>query len=262
MQRGTWWDWKPAKIALEILFEEGHLMIDRRVNFQRYYDLAERVLPASAEPPRLTVADWHRWATLESILRLGVATLPQIADYYRQPRPALQPVIEELLAAGQIVPAAVEGWQAPAYVAAADLPLLAELEDGGQPATVTALLSPFDNLIWDRRRVRDLFHFDFRLEVYAPLATRGRQWGYYVLPILRHGRLIGRLDPKADRRARTLLIHALYLEPDEFVNDELVADLAEALRAFAAFHECPTIRIARTEPAVLGEPLLRQLEQP
>ena len=258
---GTWWDWKPAKIALEILFEEGHLMIDRRVNFQRYYDLAEKVLPLSTEPPKWSVDDWCRWATLQSIERLGVGTARQIADYYRQAKTAVKSALEELAAAGAVVPAEVEGWKERAYLSAKDLPLVQEISAGGHEPAVTAFLSPFDNLIWDRQRVHDLFNFDYRIEVYTSLANKGRKYGYYVLPILRHGRLIGRLDPKADRKSKTLIVHAVYLEPGEPLTGDLVADVGQALREFATFHNCDEVRIERSEPAELKELLISQPAQ-
>ena len=226
---GTWWDWKPAKIALEILFEEGYLMIDRRVNFHRHYDLAERVLPASAEEPSLTMDDWRRWACLQGVRCLGVATIRQIADYYRQSKGPVKPAVEGLAAEGALAQVEVEGWKEPAYIAVADLPLVEAIDAGRHQPALTAFLSPFDNLIWDRQRAHDLFNFDYRIEVYTPLATKQRKYGYYVMPILRNGRLIGRLDPKADRKSKTLIVHAVYLEPGEEVSDGLVSDVGGAL---------------------------------
>jgi uncharacterized protein YcaQ len=212
-RRGTWWDWKPAKVALDILFDDGYLMIDRRVNFQRYYNLAGRVFPAAVEPPALSVDDYRRWATLQSVERLGAATVAHIADYYRQARSRLGPVVDELVAEGTLVPVEVQGWEKTAYLAAADLPLVDEIESGRHRPALTTFLSPFDNLIWDRGRAQDLFNFHYRIEVYTSVANKGRKYGYYVMPILRNGRLIGRIDPKADRQSRTLIVHAAYLEP-------------------------------------------------
>ena len=253
-ERGSWWDWKPAKTALEVLFERGYLMVDRRESFQRYYDLAERVLPASAGSPSRTVDDWRRWAALRSVACLGVATAAQVSDYYRQQKAAARAALEALVAEKAVVPVAVEGWRDTAYLVPADLALVEEIEAGAHQPMLTAFLSPFDNLIWERRRVRDLFGFDYRIEMYTPAARR--QHGYYVLPILHRGRLVGRLDPKADRQSRSLVVRAVYLEPGEVIADDLVAGVAEALREFMAFHGCERLAIERSEPAALGVLLL------
>ena len=119
---------------------------------------------------------------------------------------------------------------------------------------MTTFLSPFDNLIWDRTRTSDLFGFDYRSEMYTPPAQR--QYGYYVLPILHRGRLVGRLDPKADRKAKLLMIRAIYLEPGQAITDELVAGLAGALREFMAFHGSERLVVERSEPEALAALLL------
>jgi uncharacterized protein YcaQ len=255
-KRGTWWDWKPAKAALEVLFSQGYLMVDRRVNFQRYYDLAERVLPASAEPPSRTVDDWRRWAALRSVSCLGVATASQVSDYYRQKKPAARATLKALAAEGTVVPATVEGWKEPAYLHPADRPLVEEIAAGMHQPTLTVFLSPFDNLTWNRQRLRDLFDFDYRIEMYTPAAQR--QYGYYVMPILHRGRFVGRLDPKADRRAGSLIVRAIYLEPSEALADDLVAGIAGALREFMAFHDSQALVIERAEPAALRTALLER----
>jgi uncharacterized protein YcaQ len=253
-ERGTWWDWKPAKTALELLFAQGHLMVDRRESFQRYYDLAERVLPASASPPVRTMDEYRRWATLQGVGILGVATAAQVSDYYRLKKPSTRAMLKSLAAEGAVVPVEVEGWKEPAYLDPVDLPLVEEIEAGAHTPTVTTLLSPFDNLIWDRDRTSDLFGFYYRSEMYTPAAKR--QYGYYVLPILHRGRLVGRLDPKADRKAKTMRVRAIYLEPGQAITDELVADVAGALREFATFHGSERFVVERSEPEELGD-LLR-----
>ena len=257
-QRGTWWDWKPAKTALEVLFHGGYLMVDRRENFQRYYDLAERVLPASADPPRHTLDDYHRWATLRAVSCMGIATAPQVSDYYRQRKPATRARVKALAAEGALVPVEVEGWTETAYLHAADLPLVGEIEAGAHQPMLTTFLSPFDNLTWDRQRLLDLFGFDYRIEMHTPAAQR--QYGYYVLPILHRGRLVGRLDPKADRKAGALIVRAIYLEPDQAITDELIAGVAGALHEFMTFHDSQSLQIDRSEPPALQSPLLRRTE--
>lgn len=233
-ERKGWWDWKPAKDALEYLFDVGHLMIDRRENFQRFYDLAERVLPESAEPPAATVEEYERWATEQGVWHLGVATAPQASDYYRIKITPARRAVRALANEGALLPVEVEGWKEPAYLCPEDLPLVREIEAGEHRPEVTTLLSPFDNLIWDRARVEDLFGFQYRIEIYTPAGRR--RYGYYVMPILHRGRLVGRLDPKADRQSNRLIVRGLYLEPGEKPGDDLVEGLAGALGEFAAFH--------------------------
>ncbi len=254
-ERGTWWDWKPAKTALELLFAQGYLMVDRRESFQRYYDLAERVLPAASGLPPRTMADYRRWATLRGVNTLGVATAAHASDYYRLNKPATRARLKALAAEGAVLPVEVEGWKETAYLDPADLTLVEEMEAGAHRSSVTALLSPFDNLIWDRERVSDLFGFDYSAEMYVPAAKR--EYGYYVLPILHRGRLVGRLDPKADRKANVMRVRAIFLEPDQSITDELVADLAGGLREFAAFHGSERVLIERSEPEELGALLVR-----
>ena len=257
-QRGTWWDWKPAKTALEVLFAQGYLMVDRRVNFQRHYDLAERVLPETADPPSFTLEDWHRWAVIQALCCLGVATAGHVSDYYRLKKPATRSTIAGLAQEGVVVPVRVEGWKDTAYLDPADLPLVAEIQAGAYPSTLTTFLSPFDNLIWDRERVRELFGFDYRAEMYQPAAKR--KYGYFVLPILHNGRLVGRMDPKADRKTRTMLVRAIYLEPGEALADDLLAGIARALREFMAFHGSEALVVERSEPEALQGELLARLQ--
>lgn len=254
--RGTWWDWKPAKVALEVLFDWGFIAVDRRVNFQRYYDLAERVLPPEALQPLagLSLDDWRAWATLRSVAHLGVATAGQASDYYRQKKPVVRSTLQVLLEQGTLLPVKVEGWKETAYLDPADLPLLKDIEAGGYQPELTTFLTPFDNLIWDRQRVLDLFGFDYHIEMYTPAASR--RYGYYVMPILHRGRLVGRLDPKADRASKTLLVRAVYLEPGVALTDELVTGVAAALCEFATFHGSERIVVERAEPEVLLPGLL------
>jgi uncharacterized protein YcaQ len=253
-QRGTWWDWKPAKHALAVLYNNGHLMVDRRVNFQIYYDLPERVLPASTQPPEKTMDDYRRWATLRGLSRLGVATASQVSDYYRLRTPVTREILETLEIEDAVVPVEVEGWSNQAYLDLADMPLVEEIAQGKHQPTLTTFLSPFDNLTWNRERLADLFGFDYRIELYTPKPQR--KYGYYVLPILHQGRFVGRLDPKTDRKAKTLIVHAIYLEPGVEVTDDLLTGLVDALREFMVFHGSEKLTIGRSEPRALKEALL------
>lgn len=248
-RRGSWWDHKPAKHALNALFDRGYLMVHHRENFHIRYDLAERVLPAAAQEPSRTLDDYKRWATLRGLHHLGVGTAKHICDYYRIKLTDARTILKRLVDAGEVEQIAVEGWAEPVYLDPAIRPLLNQIARGKHAPTLTTFLSPFDNLIWDRNRNEQLFDFHYRIEIYTPAPKR--KYGYYVMPILHKGRVVGRIDPKADRASSTLRIRGTFLEEGERVTDELVDGIAGALREFAAFHKCENIVIEASEPAEL-----------
>jgi uncharacterized protein YcaQ len=204
------------------------------------------------------MADYDRWATLRSVDRLGVATAIQVSDYYRQRIPATRTRLETLAAEEAVVPVEVEGWKEQAYVLPDNVPLLEEIAQGQHQPTLTTFLSPFDNLTWYRDRLSDLFDFDYRIELYTPKLQR--KYGYYVLPILHKGRFVGRLDPKTDRKNKTFIVHAIYLEPGVKITDELVAGIADAMREFMAFHKSEKLTLGCSEPEALREALLDRMD--
>ena len=243
---GGWFDWKPAKTALDYLWFTGELMIERRVKFQRRYELRERLLPDWDDAELPSEADNRRRLAGLGLGCMGIATVKQLSDYFRQPVKGLAASVDELVEAGSARRVTVEGWKEPAFV---DHAALAAFGRGLPPAEHTTFLSPFDNLTWDRRRTVALFGFDYRLEIYVPEPKR--LWGYYTLPILWRGELVGRLDAKAERRDGVFRVRALYLEPG-VPPDAVASDIGRALHEIAAWHGTPEVVLERCEPAGLA----------
>ena len=251
---GTWWDWKPEKLALEHLFYAGELMIARRDrNFQRVYDLQERVLPGWNDEHTPTPEAVRRGFVLKSVLALGVALARWVPDYFRLPKQGIAPLLRELEREGILVPARIEGLDGPAYVHRDGLPLIESVLMGAARTDRTTLLSPFDPLVWDRARALELWGFHYRIETYTPAARR--RYGYFSLPVLHAGQLVGRLDAKAHRKQGLFEVRALHLEPGAPAGGELLAALAATLRDCAAWHGTPEIRVLASDPPALAEQL-------
>ncbi len=243
---GGWWNWKDEKNALEALLLTGEVMIARRQNFQRVYDLRERILPGWDDAATPSNQEMRRMLTLRAARSLGIAFPAWIAEYFRQPKKSMPRQLEALASEGLLRQVEVEGFEGPAYIHPEHIGLLEEVSSGNREPTLTTLLSPFDPLVSDRLRARALFDFDYTIECYTPAAKR--RYGYFTLPILQRGRLIGRLDPKAHRQQGVFEIKALHLEPGVPVNKELIADLAVALRRLAAWHGTPNLVVRQSNP--------------
>jgi uncharacterized protein len=249
----TWYGGKPARQALDHLWSSGDIMVHRRESgFQRVYDVTERVIPEAHLNGRPSLDERRRYFTTVSLRALGVATARWVADYFRDwARPyssakQAQEGLQELEAEGLALPVSVDGMSDPVWLDPALLPRLTELRAGrGKPA-LTTFLSPFDNLIWYRGRMADLWNFHYRIEVYTPAPKR--TYGYYTMPILHRGRLVGRLDPSLDRKARLLTIRKLFLEPSEKPTPTLAAAIAAALWDFAGFLNADEVLLLATDP--------------
>jgi uncharacterized protein len=231
---GQMWNWHDGKSALEYLFFAGEVTAARRVNFERLYDLAERVIPTQVlAAPTPSEADAQRELVALAARSLGVATEPDLGDYFRLPRAASKARVAELVASGQLLPVTVEGWAAPAYL----------WPEARRPRRVAAraLLSPFDSLIWYRERTERVFGFRYRSEIYTPAPKR--IYGYYVLPFLLGDSLVGRVDLKSDRQAGVLRVQSAFAEPG--VDHRYVAaELAHELRAVADWLELDDVVVA------------------
>lgn len=231
---GAWWGWSQGKQILEWLFWTGQVTTARRRNFERLYDLPERVLPAHihefAAPAR---PEAQRALMRLAASALGVATLRDLRDYFRLPSEDARQRLAELVEEGALAPVRVAGWRQTAYLCA----------DAPQPQRIaaSALLSPFDSLIWDRQRTQRLFDFRFRLEIYTP--AHKREHGYYVLPFLLGERLVGRVDLKSDRKRHRLQVRGGGVEEGMSARDA-VEPLAVQLTQMAQWLGLESVEIA------------------
>jgi uncharacterized protein YcaQ len=256
-KRGSWWDWKPAKRALEYLYAFGELMIANRVNFQRVYDLAERVRPAWVDTTEPTPEERDRHWVEQAVRTFGACEVAQAGDNAWMKRARSRPHVTALLAKGILVPIEAQladGKTREVLVHRDNLPLLEQAATGEIGARRTTFLSPFDSLFWPQRRDVRFWGFRQALEAYKPAAQR--QWGYFCLPILHRNRLVGRFDPKVERAHGTMRLKALYLEPGVALEEELVHDVAVAMRDFLAFHGARDLVVERSEPEEFGTRLL------
>jgi uncharacterized protein YcaQ len=186
----------------------------------------------------------RRAFVLRSVKALGLAKAAWIPDYHRTRPPHLDP--HGLADAGLLLRARVEGWREPVFVHPDHAPLLERAAAGVLVPTLSSLLSPFDPIVWDRRRALELFGFDYRLECYTP--AEKRRYGYFTLPILRRGILAGRIDAKAHRRSGVFELKSVALEPGVRLSARLAEDIAAAAVRCARWHGCPQVTVTRTDP--------------
>jgi len=234
-RKSSWWGWNRTKAALEFHFWTGALSVAGRRGFERIYDLSERVLPGEILAlPTPSEADAIRELVLRAGRALGVATEVDIRDYFRLPVAETRRAISELVEEGRLATATVEGWRQPAFL----YPACARPRRNG----ATALVSPFDPLIWHRPRSERLFGLHYRIEIYVPAAKR--QHGYYVLPFLHAGRFRARVDLKSERATGLLTVKAAHLEPGAD-DDSTAAALAVELRTLAQWLDLEEVQVAK-----------------
>ncbi len=228
---GPWWGHGKGKIALDWLFSKGRIAAYRNGHFGRLYDLPERVIPGQhLTAPKVERLEAYRQLLLLSARHHGIGTAADLADYYRLHKPTARKVLAELATAGKLEEVTVAGWAQAAYLhPEARLP---------RRATGTALLSPFDSLVWERDRTERIFDFFYRIEIYVP--EPDRVYGYYVLPFMLDGELVARVDLKADRRGGKLSIPAAHVESGR-EETRVAAALAEELRAMGAWLGLPEV---------------------
>ncbi|HEV7647054.1 MAG TPA: crosslink repair DNA glycosylase YcaQ family protein [Actinophytocola sp.] len=224
---GGWWNRSSVKHACEYLFAVGELTTGARRGFQRLYDLPERVLPPEAHAIEMSTEDAIRELTRRAATAHGIATEPDLRDYYRiRPPEWSKQAVAELVESGELEQVSVRGWAQPAY----------HHVDARQPRRVhgRALLCPFDPLIWERARTERIFGFHYRIEIYVPEPKR--VFGYYVFPFLLDGELVARVDLKTDRQSGTLRVRGAFAEPTAHA-PRVAAELAAELQVMADWLE-------------------------
>lgn len=246
-QKSTWENPKEELIALDHLLLVGQLMVRKRHNFQRVYDLRERIYPSADKLPTLSLEEAQDQLVLYTIDAFGVAKAEWISHYFRIKKALASAALKRLEKRDLVARVKVEGWAKPGYVHPERLKQVEAAAKGDIPHSKTTLLSPFDPMVWDRQRALELFEFDFPIEFYFP--ANKRKYGYYSLPILYNNRLVGRLDPKVHRKEGIFEVKALHLEAGVVVDDALVTAIQETLKACAAWHEAPNVIIRDTTEA-------------
>ena len=253
-KRGPWWDWKPAKAALEVLFWRGDLMITERRNFQRVYDLTERVLPENINTTMPTEQEEKEFFVHRALNALGVATMGDINRFIGISG-KLNAFLSDMRERGDVTEVEIAGLKQPYYVLSKDMTKI--IHGTRQNDNLVRLLSPFDNSIILRDRTETLFDFKYSLECYVPKPKR--KYGYFSLPILWRGQLVGRIDPKADRERRVLLIQNLHIEKNVDDQKVFLNALASAMNDFAMFNKCERIEMKAKIPAAIKRRLSSRL---
>ena len=242
VESGPWWNWKPAKSALELLCDTGVLMVTKRRNFQRIFDLTERVLPPDVDTTPPTEKELQRFIVRFALNTGGVLRANEVQWSRRKADLA---TLQAMVDTGEVTAFEVEGLNGEPCYALTDVFEAVVQSPNGEPHL--HILSPFDNLIIDRRWLKAFFGgFDYTIECYVPEAKR--KYGYFVLPILWGDRFVARLDSKADRKPKTFVIKRLLFEPDFVEYDAVLPALAEKLRAFAAFNGCDNFAVEDVQP--------------
>ena len=236
-KRNGWWDWKPAKLALELLYWQGKLMISKRVNFQKYYDLTERVLPNDIDTKLPTQKELSRFWIRQGLKTLGIATLGELSKfYYHIDKVNLHKELKSMLKNKEILDVKIGSLTDTSYITVGALDMI---KSEKQENTRAFILSPFDNFLINRSRIKKLFDFDYAIECYLPEVKR--KIGYFSLPILWKGAFAGLIDIKADRSEKNLIINNLVMEKKPGDDSAFYPMLSEELHRFKSFNGCDTI---------------------
>ncbi len=245
------WTSKPAKRALEYLFMQGELMIPKRVNFHKVYDLTERVLPTDTDTSIPDQEEYARFLITRYLHANGLGQASEIAYLLKNTKTFVSASLQAMLSNGELLQINAAG---NSYFA---LPASLELLDKPLGRNKLKILSPFDNLLIQRKRMQAFFNFDYQMECYVPEPKR--RYGYFSLPLLWDGKLVARMDCKAERKKSLLHIHHLALEPGLLKTDALAIALSKELKPFMQFNECTSYCIHRTSPTNFKQELEKAL---
>jgi hypothetical protein len=269
---GGWWNWRPVQHAVHHLWMTGVLTVHSRRHFHKRFDLTERALPGAVGLEAVSTPEFLRWHLERSLHAMGAATEQDLSRYLTYPRlppAARRAALRAMEAEGLVTEIAVEGRHGRWLVLTRDLPALRRAGRRRTPSVGTTLLTPFDSLLWHRERVSRLWGFDYRIEVYTPGPKRVH--GYYTLPILHDGHLIGRLDAKTHREARRLELRHVHFEPwlargrmpaagsGPVDREGVMTGLADAAASLARFVGAEGITLGRVSPGRLRGALRRAL---
>lgn len=271
---GGWWTWKPAMHALDYLWKSGRIAVHSRVHFQKLYAVMDRVLPHAATVEPMPFAEVNRQRMLRSLEAMGVAAPDDLRAYWTWPRvkmPALRAALRQLIDEGQVREVEVEGQRSPWLVRTEDLPGLKQATRVRRPSHGTTFLCPFDSFLWHRERILRLWDYFYRIEIYVP--GHQREHGYYSLPILHEGQLIGRVDPKTHRDRGELELRHVHFESwfgkgqppprahwGPLDRDAALAGIADSAQSLARHVGCARVTLKKVTPASLKAPLQRLLK--
>ncbi len=235
------WTSKPAKQALECLFMQGDLMISSRINFHKVYDLTERVLPEDINTTLPNPEEYARFLITRYLQSNGLGQASEISYLLRNTKPLVASTLQEMVSNRELLQLSVGD---NSYYA---LPDSLELLNKPLSRSKLKILSPFDNLVIQRKRMQALFNFDYLIECYVPEAKR--RYGYFSLPILWDGKLVARMDCRTERKKSLLHIHHLALEPWLIKTAAFTLALCKELESFLRFNNCSHLKLHRTTPA-------------
>ncbi|MGB5434818.1 MAG: crosslink repair DNA glycosylase YcaQ family protein [Maribacter sp.] len=246
------WQTKPAKKALENLYMQGKLMIRSRQNFHKVYDLTERVLPNAINTSMPTPDEYAQFLITSFLRAHGIAKANEMGYLLKNMKTHIDSALNDLCVQGKVQPLMVGN---EVYYA-----LTTSLELLNRPLmrSKCKIVSPFDNLIIQRKRISDLFGFDYVLECYVPEAKR--KYGYFVLPILWNGKFVARMDCKADRKTSVLHVHQMFMEQNTVRMDNFLAAFVKELDAFMKFNACTRINVHKSNPDSIKMELSRYFE--